>query len=891
MLQRKSINIFILILSACIPLQSTIAVSPLVNPLLNGAGQSTNWKLIGNKQSTAKLSASYDERLKTTIIHIDGMASLTGKGGIEGTLKNYRNSESAMSRQATWHMNMENDFQINFSVDTRLGRRQLSYTKSDLNPLHVTDHIFHFKIETQEDDWTQITRNLGHDLDTAEPGNSINAVRFAVIKGKGAITSINLKAKPASRAFARAVVPGSDSQPKELPENKITASTDQSTSVGTEPAIAAALPGGNRRSIRLISDPSPRLDLSIDGYLTEAEWHSAPVANDFRINDNRVRANDPTEVRVLADKKHLYFGFRLFDSRPNLIKAIKTLRDGGLGTDDAISVSIDTYRDYNTAATYSINAIGTQHDQLSGGSVDKIQWKGDWKGAAKKTDYGWSAEIAIPFDILKFNPKTEAFGINFSRYQHHTAQTSHWVKPSTAKQRDPLGLLSGLTLPTSQRKRTWTWMPYLVAASNTFDRDGDRQDQSLHGGLTARYEPTRNMTGLVEIFPDFSQVESQISDIDFSYNEKEVTDSRPFFQDGEAYFNTNSEYFYSPRIPDFNTGVKTYSNDGSNAVGAMLVNSPDGRSDMAARYRRQLAGNSGLTLTTTANRTDGELGYLVAAGFDKRFRSGIIFDINTARNTDRATDISGNSANVLLGFGRDEWEIGVKMDRYDVGFAPRTGLVNGDLPGTRATELYASWYDEKRGVLKQINTDASLIRRQTLDGEDQNEGLYLSTGFEVFGNTRLQVAYNSYRYRPVSDIPGTFSATVNDDSFWTANMDFNIYSDRVGYGAFLADGILGGGDYNYRSAYVWFNPTHNTNLQISIEDLESFGRFKQTTISAGWDISRTDGLVARYNAGEGYHQSRLAYRRKVSSGMDVFVSALKNSGSDPEITGKFVWTF
>ncbi len=884
MSQLKLVIIYVLALTVYIPLQYTDSYA--ATGTLDKAKQTAYWRLIGKHKSSAKIENYHDKQINASAIRFTGVATLTGTGGLKGKLSGKNLQRAVTPGLASWYMNMENDFQINFSVDTNLGKRQLSYTSTKRQLPRDNQRIFNLTLEPVPGRWSKVTRNLQLDLQQAEPGNSIRAINFMLIKGSGAISGFSLRTLPVSNRLTH-----HHSQQTGNHGNNRPATSQTAVLAGREPEIAAALPGGNRRSIRLNTPPGQEFEMSIDGHLTELAWHSAPVANDFRINEDRVRTSNATEVRVLADKNNLYFGFRMFDSRPELIKAIKTLRDGGLGTDDAISVIIDTYRDHNTAATYSINAIGTQNDQLSGGSADKIQWKGDWKGFARKTKYGWSAEMAIPFDNLKFNNDSDTFGLNFTRYQHRTAQSSHWVKPSTDKNRDPLGLISGLSLPQSKNQRNWTLMPYVVAAKNTADRDGELQNQSFYGGLTARYQPTSNLTGLIEVLPDFSQIESQISDIDFSYNEKEITDNRTFFQDGAAYFKSNSEYFYSPRIPDFNGGVKTYMNDGNNAVGALLVNSPDGRSDMAARYRRQFSANSGITLTTSANRSEGELGYLIAGGFDKRFRSGFIVDINTATSKDNSTKQSGGTTNLLLGFGRDQWEAGVKLDHYDVSFAPRNGLVKSDLPGTQATEFYASYYQEQHGLLKQVNTDISLTHRRSLDGQDQNKGLYLASGFDLFEKTRLQLAYNSYQYRPVADTPGTFSTVVNDDSYWSVNLDFNIYSDRVGYGAFLADGILGGGDYNYRSGYIWFNPSHNTNLKISVEDLESFGQFRQATVSAGWDISTTDGIVARYNAGEGYHQSRLAYRRKVSSGMDIFVSGLKDSGNDAEITGKFVWTF
>ena len=895
MLLRKSICMAIisLLISSALLYHTNVYSRERNTAQSSTALENAVWKH-GKLGSDGKLKIVRQTPASTRLISVDGIATLFSKSAKQDVMSVDNESDILT---ANWRMNLSSDYRISFILNTDYGRRQITYTASQKNKIDSTRNIYTFGLgaNSSAGKWVHIKGNLTDALKLIEPKNRIKAISFVFIKGDGGISDFELIAEESKTPSSNLITQGSGytekpdvSKPQPNKANEALA--------GTEPEIAAALPGrgGARRVLNLrTTSATNKHEIIIDGSITDAAWHSAEIANDFRVSERRIHPSSDTEVRVLSDDRYLYFAFRCFDDNPDLVTAIKTLRDGGLGTDDAVSVSIDSYKNHRTAAIYSLNAIGTKNDQLPGSGNRKIQWKGDWRGAVKKTDYGWSAEIAIPFEILNFSPEADSFGINFSRYQHRTQETSHWVKPTTKKQINPLGYLAGFTLPQTKTSRVWTLMPYLVAAKNSINREGQAKDHSAHGGVTIRYEPLNNLTGLVELFPDFSQVESQISDIDFSYNEKEVDDTRTFFQEGNSNFETDSEYFYSPRIPDFDVGVKTFMQNDRNVLGLLSTNSDNGRRDFHARYRRNLPGNAGLTLSAVRGDQEESSAALLAAGVDKKFGSGIFFDVKNAWSQNDLGESEGTakSRKLLLGLSRNLWEIGFNHDQYTADYNPPTALLNSDLPGTRSNGVYASIYKEGHGKIKEINGDVTYTKRDTLAGEEQSDGIYLSANFEISGKTRLQFAYSDYDYRPLTGTPGVFQDTANNDRFWSTNFDFNIYSSRFGYGGFAADGTLGGGEYRYLSAYAWFNPTNSTNLKISTEDLTSFGRFKQTTVSGGWDFSNIDGVIARLSKGDSFEQLRLAYRRKVSSGIDVFLSFQKQTEVKDEYTGKFVWTF
>lgn len=293
----------------------------------------------------------------------------------------------------------------------------------------------------------------------------------------------------------------------------------------------------------------------IDGRLEESSWFNADPANRFWISESSRWPEAQTEVRVLTDERFLYFAFRCYDEGEGQF-AIKTVRDSGLGFDDQVQIQLDTFGDHNNVSTFFVNALGTQSDKIAGGRANKIEWKGDWSSAAVKTDYGWSAEIAIPFAMLNYRPGRRDLNVNFIRYHHRTRERSRWADVTPQFKLEEMGHLTGVRMPAQKKADPWSFMPYVIAGRNVIDRDRELQEQMLDGGLDIRYEPSRNATALVSLRPDFTQVERQITNINFDYDEKGVSDPRTFFREGEDYFSQDLRSFYSPRIPDFDSGVK-----------------------------------------------------------------------------------------------------------------------------------------------------------------------------------------------------------------------------------------------------------------------------------------------------------------------------------------------
>ena len=130
-----------------------------------------------------------------------------------------------------------------------------------------------------------------------------------------------------------------------------------------------------------------------------------------------------TEIRIAFDDENLYISAILYDTDPSGIKAFQMKRDAGLRTDDRFMWIFDTFNSKRRGYFFEINPRALRGDGLLtsgiGRNVNK-DWDGIWKAWTEIGDFGWSAEIKIPFRSINFDPKSDSWGNQFST--HHSPQ-------------------------------------------------------------------------------------------------------------------------------------------------------------------------------------------------------------------------------------------------------------------------------------------------------------------------------------------------------------------------------------------------------------------------------------------------------------------------------------
>src|SRR5215470_15762722 len=157
-------------------------------------------------------------------------------------------------------------------------------------------------------------------------------------------------------------------------------------------------------------DHEPKLD----GGLEDPVWLTAKPITDFRQREPNEgeAATERTEVRILYTRREIFFGITCFESEAGHVMATELRRDVSQGFDDHFEIVIDSAHDRRNAYAFQINALGTQRDGLiieeNGGGEDyDAAWDGIWVSAAQRTQFGWTATVAIPFSTLNITSSSD----------------------------------------------------------------------------------------------------------------------------------------------------------------------------------------------------------------------------------------------------------------------------------------------------------------------------------------------------------------------------------------------------------------------------------------------------------------------------------------------------
>lgn len=329
-------------------------------------------------------------------------------------------------------------------------------------------------------------------------------------------------------------------------------------------ALPAALTAGdNPRSVRAVKVTTPP---RVDGLLDEEVWRLAQPATDFiqRDPEEGKPASERSEIRVLYDEHALYFGCIFYDSDPSKILARMTRRDNEIESDNA-SIRIDSYHDHQTCFEFTFNAAGVKTDilEFDDANIDDDSWDPVWDLETKVNEHGWTAEIRIPFRILRYRTQPSdtaesTWGINFLRYISRKQESDRWAFTPKSQSGfiSRFGHLVGLRgLP---EPRQLELLPFVTGrkkylpATNIQDR---REEFSTDGGADVKYGIASNVTLDATINPDFGQVEADPAVLNLTTLETFYPERRPFFVEGTQiiHFTTfggtfGPGMFYSRRI-------------------------------------------------------------------------------------------------------------------------------------------------------------------------------------------------------------------------------------------------------------------------------------------------------------------------------------------------------
>ena len=297
-----------------------------------------------------------------------------------------------------------------------------------------------------------------------------------------------------------------------------------------------------------------------------------------------------SEFYLAYSERYFYVAARLYDSDPSAISARQMVQGGNMQFDDAFEFILDTFNNGRTGYQFQVNPNGIRRegvfDQPNNLNRD---WTGIWRVESKVDDEGWTAEVAIPFNTLNFDPETEEWGFTIARTIARKQEEIAWssfnrnINPTTT------GLITGIT---DIRQGIGLDIIPSIAMARAKDNVTGIGDDRVDPSLNVFYKITPNLTGALTLNTDFSATEVDNRQVNLSRFSLFFPEKRDFFlQDvdifsfgglgGGGNFNNNQNGipFYSRRIGlsssgqavDIDAGLKMTGRVGEWNVGALAV--------------------------------------------------------------------------------------------------------------------------------------------------------------------------------------------------------------------------------------------------------------------------------------------------------------------------------
>src|SRR2546427_4474943 len=158
--------------------------------------------------------------------------------------------------------------------------------------------------------------------------------------------------------------------------------------------------------------------LRLDGVPDEPAWFTTDSITDFRQTDPHPgdAATERTVVRLLAAPVGLWVGVWAYDAEPAAIRHAQLRRDGDLESDDAFTLLLDPLRDNRSGVVLAVNPNGAMVDaEVVNFETVNINWNAVWDARARVTAFGWTAELLIPWQALRYRRGTDVWGLNRGR--------------------------------------------------------------------------------------------------------------------------------------------------------------------------------------------------------------------------------------------------------------------------------------------------------------------------------------------------------------------------------------------------------------------------------------------------------------------------------------------
>lgn len=328
----------------------------------------------------------------------------------------------------------------------------------------------------------------------------------------------------------------------------------------------APVAGGVRDLARLTAP------IDFDGLVDDAAWNAVPPLP-LTMYEPVFRGETERRiwVKVAYDDDALYVAARFYHDDPSNIRAFSLTRDTW-NSDDGFGIFLDTFLDKENAVRFIALPLGARMDmtitgdgqgERGSGGPRGVSWNTFWDLETEFLVDGWSGEMRIPFESLRF--ETDADGsvvMGLMAYAYEPGNEDRWTFPAIPRSAPytQVSAFQNVRLEGIESRNPVFVSPYALAGrARTHAADAvagqwpSEIDAAREMGVDLKFNPTPNLTLDVTANTDFAAVEADQQQVNLTRFSLFFDEKRPFFQEraGIFQFATGADrgtLFYSRRI-------------------------------------------------------------------------------------------------------------------------------------------------------------------------------------------------------------------------------------------------------------------------------------------------------------------------------------------------------
>ena len=683
------------------------------------------------------------------------------------------------------------------------------------------------------------------------------------------------------------------------------------------PATVARAEDG-RISIRAVRLDQP---LALDGALDEDIYRTTPPVTDFvqQFPRGGEPATEDTEVWIFFDNDTLYAALRCHDSRPDQMVANEMRRDHlNIWQNDNVIVVLDTFYDRRSGYFFQTNPLGGVREALViDETTTNYDWNAVWDVKSRRTEGGWTTEMAIPFKSLRYKPAaSQVWGFQVMRVvRSKNEQTLLAGVPRTYGGQGYARLASAATLVGIEApagSRNLELKAYAISNLSSNRPAGISNDLDGALGIDAKYGLTSSLTADFTYNTDFAQVEIDEQQVNLTRFSLFFPEKRDFFLEGQGIFDfagsgarrataaadTSPIMFFSRRIGlnggrpvAIEAGGRLMGRAGRMSMGVLNIQTEDapeanalGTNFSVVRVKRDVFRRSSIGMILTNRRPSAPGGGSNQVyGVD----ANLVFFENVRLNTYYAqtatTRLKGDTESYRGQFQYTAERYGFEVQRLKVGnaFNPEVGFLPRD--DFRRTFVLARFSPRPKNIrgLRKLTWEATVDRY--VNSADRLETQQDNGAFRVEFNSSdlLTVEYfRNYEYlaQPFTVAAGV-AVPVGEHRFQELLASYALGPQRTVSGTLT---FRRGGFYTGDRTQIGYAGRVKLNAQLAVEPRASVdwvdlpqGHFRITLLGLRPTYTMTPRMfvsaLVQYNSGTRTLETNARWRWEYEPGSDLFV--------------------